>query len=116
MTLADQNCVPSAPGAQPLDAEQIESLGMQTPAWVVIDGPQLERELAFPDFQSALDFVVAVGAEAESQDHHPELRLTWGRVLIRLDTHDVGGLSESDFILAARIDRLAAAAGVAAQG
>jgi 4a-hydroxytetrahydrobiopterin dehydratase len=77
------------------------------PGWSVVRGRKLRATFAFADFASALDFVNEVGALAESQWHHPDLELAWGRVAVELSTHDVGGLSERDFLLAAKIDLLA---------
>ena len=62
------------------------------------------EDLSFPDFKSALDFVNRVGAVAEEQGHHPDIHLTWGRADIETWTHDAGGITESDFTLAAKID------------
>jgi 4a-hydroxytetrahydrobiopterin dehydratase len=72
----------------------------------VIDEHQITRKFTFPDFQQALDFVNRVGAVAEEQGHHPDILLTWGKVEITLWTHAVNGLTESDFIMAAKIDRI----------
>ena len=72
----------------------------------MIDEHQITRKFTFPDFQQALDFVNRVGAVAEEQGHHPDILLTWGKVEITLWTHAVNGLTESDFIMAAKIDRI----------
>jgi 4a-hydroxytetrahydrobiopterin dehydratase len=72
----------------------------------VVEGHHLARSFPFPDFRTALDFVNRVGAVAEEEGHHPDLCLSWGRVDIRIWTHKIDGLTESDFILAAKIDRL----------
>jgi 4a-hydroxytetrahydrobiopterin dehydratase len=109
LSLADRSCRPVARGTPPLDAAQIAPLAAQVPRWTVEQGHRLRRAFRFPDFAMALAFVNSIGAEAESQGHHPDLALGWGRVEVTLTTHDVGGLSEADFILAARIDRLAEA-------
>lgn len=74
--------------------------------WQVIDERHLEKEFSFKDFQSALDFINKVGELAEQADHHPELSFTWGRATVRIWTHSIGGLSEADFIFAARSERL----------
>lgn len=75
--------------------------------WQVIDEHHLEKTFAFANFQEALDFTNAVGALAEAVDHHPEICLTWGKAKITIWTHSIGGLSEADFIFAARCDELA---------
>jgi 4a-hydroxytetrahydrobiopterin dehydratase len=74
--------------------------------WQVIDEHHLLRTYKFPDFKSALEFVNRVGALAEEQGHHPDILLAWGKVEITLWTHAVDGLTESDFILAAKIERI----------
>ena len=76
----------------------------------MIDHHHLERSFTFPNFQTALDFVNRVGGLAEEQGHHPDLYLSWGRVGIKIWTHKIDGLTESDFILAAKIDRIKASA------
>jgi 4a-hydroxytetrahydrobiopterin dehydratase len=74
--------------------------------WSAVNEHHLFRSCKFPDFKSALDFVNRVGAIAEEQGHHPDILLTWGKVDITIWTHKVDGLTESDFILAAKIDKL----------
>lgn len=106
MSLAEQDCVPCRGGVPPLNAEQISPLSGQTPGWAVVDDHHICREFGFPDFAQALDFVNALGAEAEAQGHHPDLELSWGRVGVTLYSHKIGGLSEADFVMAARIDRI----------
>ena len=78
----------------------------QVPQWRVIDEHHLTREFTFPDFKTALGFVNRVGAVAEEQGHHPDILLTWGRVVLTLWTHKIDGLTESDFIMAAKMDKL----------
>lgn len=73
------------------------------PDWRVRDD-RLSKPFVFPDFKSALDFVNRVGAVAEERGHHPDIHLTWGRADIETWTHDAGGITESDFTLAAKID------------
>jgi len=74
--------------------------------WQVIDEHHLEKEFKFKNFQGALDFTNKVGELAEVIDHHPEICLTWGRARITILTHSIGGLSEADFVFAAKTDRL----------
>ena len=109
MSLAQRTCKPGLPGTPPLTPKLRAPLAAQVPAWRVVRGKELRREFRFKDFATALAFVNRIGAQAEAQGHHPDLELGWGRVAVSLSTHDVGGLSEADFILAARIDRLHAA-------
>ena len=78
----------------------------QSAQWKVVNEHHIVRSYTFPDFRTALDFLNKVGALAEEQRHHPDILLAWGRVEITIWTHKVDGLTESDFILAAKIDRL----------
>jgi 4a-hydroxytetrahydrobiopterin dehydratase len=108
-SLADKNCVPCHGGVPPLKGKELAAIHRQLPDsahWIVVDEHHIVRKYQFPDFRSALAFVNKVGALAEEQGHHPDIVLTWGMVEITLWTHAVKGLTESDFILAAKIDRL----------
>jgi 4a-hydroxytetrahydrobiopterin dehydratase len=104
--LADKQCVPCRGGMPPLKGEELNALHRNVPDWTVTNEHHLQREFRFPDFKQALDFVNLVGAIAEDQGHHPDILLTWGKADITLWTHSVNGLTESDFIMAAKIDRL----------
>jgi 4a-hydroxytetrahydrobiopterin dehydratase len=104
--LAAKTCVPCKGGVPPLKGEQLQSLAKQVPQWQVIQEHHLTRNFTFPDFRRALDFVNRVGAIAEEQGHHPNILLTWGRAEITMWTHKIDGITESDFILAAKIDQL----------
>jgi 4a-hydroxytetrahydrobiopterin dehydratase len=75
--------------------------------WMVMGSERLEKGFHFPDFLSALAFVNRVGTVAEEEGHHPDIHLSWGHVMVTIWTHAVGGLTENDFILAAKIDSLA---------
>ena len=89
-----------------LSPEEAGRHAAQRPQWRVVDGKKLARTFRFPDFRSALDFVNRAGAIAEEQGHHPDLHLSWGRVEVETWTHDAGGLTEQDFLLASKIDGL----------
>jgi 4a-hydroxytetrahydrobiopterin dehydratase len=103
--LLAKQCIPCTIDTPPLVADEIERLKSQLQSdWVVQDQRQLERRFKFKDFVSALEFVNKVGALAEEEGHHPDLELSWGRVIVRLMTHKIKGLSYNDFILAAKID------------
>ena len=104
--LAQLTCVPCRGGVPPLTAEEIRPLQKQVPQWNVVNNHHIERQFSFPDFKTALDFVNRVGNLAEEQGHHPDILLAWGKVGITIWTHKIDGLTESDFILAAKIDRL----------
>ncbi|MCI0566251.1 4a-hydroxytetrahydrobiopterin dehydratase [bacterium] len=106
MTLSNKKCVPCEGGVPPLARGEIEELKKETPEWRVIDNAKIEREWKFADFALALAFVNKVGEIAESENHHPDILLFgWNKVRLSLSTHAIGGLSENDFILAAKIDR-----------
>jgi 4a-hydroxytetrahydrobiopterin dehydratase len=104
--LAEKTCIPCKGGTPPLTGDALHQLSHQLPNWKVIDEHHITRAFTFPDFQKALDFVNRVGAVAEEQGHHPDILLTWGKAEITLWTHSAKGLTESDFILAAKIDQL----------
>ena len=88
----------------PLTGEIAAKLLAQLDGWSVTDGPRLGKQWKFPDFTTALAFVNRVGALADAEDHHPDVTLGWGRVGVELWTHAAGGLTENDFIQAAKID------------
>ena len=105
--LASKTCVPCRGGVPPLKGEELKALQVQVNgAWKVVQEHHLIRIFLFPDFQQALDFVNKVGAIAEEQGHHPDIYLAWGRAEVKTWTHKIDGLTESDFILAAKIDEL----------
>jgi 4a-hydroxytetrahydrobiopterin dehydratase len=104
--LATKTCVPCRGGVPPLRGQELSSLHQQVPQWQVINEHHVTRKFTFPDFKTALDFVNRVGNLAEQQGHHPDILLVWGRVEITLWTHKIDGLTESDFIMAAKIDQL----------
>jgi 4a-hydroxytetrahydrobiopterin dehydratase len=105
--LAAKQCVPCKGGVPPLAGEALESLLAQLgPAgWQVISGHHLEKSYTFDDFSSALAFVNRIGAVAEEQGHHPEIYLGWGKVRLTVWTHKIEGLTESDFVFAAKADQ-----------
>ena len=93
----------------PLRGKELEELERQLPDWEVVEGHHLRREFRFRNFREALDFVNRVGELAEEQGHHPDIDFGWGRAAITVFTHKIDGLTESDFVLAAKVDRLYAA-------
>jgi 4a-hydroxytetrahydrobiopterin dehydratase len=106
--LAEKHCVPCRGGTPPLKGEAIETLRRQLHTdWQVVDEHHLERSFRLPDFRQALDLTNRVGELAEAEGHHPDLYLAWGKVKVQVWTHKIDGLTESDFVLAARIDALA---------
>ena len=104
--LAKKQCVPCRGGVPPLSKEKANELLEQFDGWTIEGGHHLNREFTFPDFAQALAFVNRVGAIAEEQGHHPDLYLAWGKVRVEIWTHKIDGLTESDFILAAKIDEI----------
>lgn len=104
--LADKQCVPCRGGVPPLKGKELQAFLRNVPQWTAPNEHHLHREFRFPDFRQALDFVNRVGAVAEEQGHHPDMLLSWGKVEVTLWTHKIDGLTESDFIMAAKIDRL----------
>jgi 4a-hydroxytetrahydrobiopterin dehydratase len=106
--LARKKCIPCEGGIAPFTPAQAQELLQQlNPDWMVIDDAHLlVREFRFKDFKDAMEFANKVGKIAEAEGHHPDLNIGWGRVAVELTTHAIEGLSENDFILAAKIDEL----------
>jgi len=104
--LASKHCVPCRGGVPALRGGEIEELLAGVPGWSVRGEHHLERTYLFADFRSALAFVNRVGELAEQEGHHPDVALSWGKVRLEIFTHKANGLTESDFILAAKISRL----------
>lgn len=107
MDLAQKKCIACEGDVPPLNRVEAEVLMKQLNAWTLSgDGKWLSKEFTFKDFKEALRFTNAVGALAESEGHHPDLQLSWGKAVVELTTHAIKGLSENDFILAAKIDKI----------
>ncbi|MEN8184283.1 MAG: 4a-hydroxytetrahydrobiopterin dehydratase [Myxococcota bacterium] len=105
--LADRRCVPCKGGVPPLSGAALDPLRAQlAEGWSVVEEHHLERDYRFADFRSALAFTARVGEMAEEQQHHPDLWLSWGRLRVTIWTHKINGLTESDFVFAAKADRL----------
>ena len=105
MGLSEKTCIPCRGGVPPLTADEIKPLAAQVNEWKVISNHHVEKEFKFPDFRTALSFVNKVGEIAEEQGHHPDIYLAWGKAGIKIWTHKINGLTESDFVMAAKIDR-----------
>ena len=106
-SLANEKCIPCRGGIPALKGEELAALARELGAeWRVVDEHHLEREFRFPDFAQALAFTNKVGAIAEEEGHHPDIYLAWGKVRVTIWTHKVDGLTRSDFVLAAKIERL----------
>lgn len=104
--LATKACVPCRGGVPPLRGEELASLQEQVDGWNVLEEHHITKTFKFSNFREALKFGNQVGDLAEEQGHHPDLFLAWGKVEITIWTHKINGLTESDFILAAKIDKL----------
>jgi 4a-hydroxytetrahydrobiopterin dehydratase len=104
--LAAKHCVPCDGGIPPLRGAELDAYARQLPGWKIIAQHHVAKSFLFPDFLAALDFVNRVAAVAESEGHHPDLCLSWGKVDVKIYTHKIKGLSESDFVLAAKVDQV----------
>lgn len=104
--LSNRECVPCLKSLPPFSKDQIDAHLSQLEGWDLVSGFRLEKIFKFRDFREALDFTNRVGLLAERQQHHPNIYLTWGKVMVSLYTHKIGGLHLNDFILAAKIDRI----------
>ncbi len=105
--LTQKHCVPCEGGALPLMRDESAHLHEQTPQWVIApDGLSIARTFVFKSFVEAMDFANKITPIAEAEGHHPDLAISWGKVMITLQTHAIGGLSENDFILASKIDAI----------
>jgi len=103
-SLASKHCVPCHGGVPRLKDEEIGPLLAQLAGWRVVEEHHLSKEYKFANFAAALDFVNGVGRVAETEGHHPDIEFGWGYARLKIYTHAIDGLSESDFVLAARID------------
>ena len=113
--LAKGECVPCRGGVPTLTAAEIEALLREVPSWRVaeVEGiKRLSREFKTDDFAAAMDLAVRIGELAEREQHHPDLHVAWGRLRVEVWTHKIRGLHRNDFILAAKVDAIAAEAGV----
>lgn len=104
--LADKHCRACELGVGRLGAANVATFIARTPLWTVKNNHEIFREFKFKNFAEALSFVNRVGAIAESEGHHPDIKFGWGYVEITLFTHAVKGLSENDFIMAAKIGEI----------
>ena len=106
-SLADQKCVPCKGGTPPLTDAEIAPLRAELgPGWEVEAGTKLIKSFSFKNFVAAVDFVNAIARVAEEEGHHPDLYVRWGQVRVFLWTHVIDGLTPSDFVMAAKIDRI----------
>jgi 4a-hydroxytetrahydrobiopterin dehydratase len=107
--LAKKKCVPCEKGTPPLKGKKLTKLYNQlSNGWLVLDDHHLEKNFKFKNFRQALDFTNQVGKLADTEGHHPDIYLAWGKVHLKVWTHKIDGLSENDFIFAAKVDHLPA--------
>jgi 4a-hydroxytetrahydrobiopterin dehydratase len=104
--LTQKQCVPCEVGMPPMKPEAVAKLAESVPLWKVIDNKKLSREFTFKNFKEAMTFINQVADIAESEGHHPDIYVFYNLVRLELSTHAIGGLSENDFILAAKTDAL----------
>ena len=104
--LADGVCIPCSGGVPPLKGDELLSYKKKLDNnWELIDEHHLEKEYLFKNFRKALNFTIKIGELAENQNHHPDIYLAWGKVKLTIWTHKIDGLTESDFIFAAKADQ-----------
>ena len=104
--LAKKTCIPCKGGVPPLKGAKLDDLLEKLKNnWKIIKEHHLEKEYSFKNFKEALDFTIKVGELAENQGHHPDIFLAWGKVKLTIWTHKIDGLTESDFIFAAKADK-----------
>lgn len=106
--LAERECTACTSDDDPLEGEALDELyeGIDSDVWEIVDEHHLEGTYAFDDFRDALEFTKEVGELAEEEWHHPDIHLSWGEVAIQMWTHKIDGLFETDFVMAARMDRM----------
>jgi len=109
MNLNEKSCKSCVSGGETLSDSQITELMPEVSKWS-LQKKKIARSFNFKDFKTALSFVNEVGQLAEKENHHPDIQLSWGKVVLELSTHSARGLTENDFILAAKVDQLAAKA------
>ena len=103
--LKSQKCVPCEQGGDPLPDNRVQELLPKVPGWK-LEGKKIARTFEFKNFKTALEFVNKVGNEAENQGHHPDFHIHYNQVILELWTHSMDGLSENDFVMAAKINDL----------
>jgi 4a-hydroxytetrahydrobiopterin dehydratase len=104
--LTEKHCVPCEVGTQPFDLETINGLLPMVPEWKLEDTTKIKRRFKFNNFIESMRFINEVAQLAEAEGHHPDIFVSYSYVRISLTTHNIGGLSENDFIMAAKIDEI----------
>ena len=103
--LSSKRCTPCAKGSPALTDQQQAAFGKETPEWQVIEGSKIRREYKFKTYMDGVAWVQQAGQISDSEDHHPDIHIFFRRVVLELWTHTVNGLSENDYILAAKLDQ-----------
>jgi len=99
-------CVPCEGGVSPFDKKKVDQYIKQLPkGWKAVDGKKIQKEFKFKSFPETIAFVNKVALIAQEEGHHPDMEVHYSRVSVEFSTHAIGGLSENDFIMAAKIDR-----------
>jgi 4a-hydroxytetrahydrobiopterin dehydratase len=107
MELKEQNCTVLEKGTPPMDENQIKNYRKMLPTqWQVVDNKVLRKEYVFDEYKRELAFVQALGMVADKENHHPDMHAGYKKVVVEFTTHDVGGLSVNDFIMASKADEL----------
>lgn len=107
MDFTSKKCIPCEGGTKPLTKGKIEEyLSVINPAWEVVDDLKLKRKFKFHNFKKAIEFVNKLADLAESEGHHPDIEINYNKVTLELTTHAIGGLSENDFIMAAKTESI----------
>ncbi len=106
-SLAQKKCVACEGGTAPLSRVEAEVLLKQVQGWTLSgEGTAISKTFTFRNFKDSLAYAGKIGAIAEEEGHHPDLHVSWGKLVVELSTHAIGGLSENDFIMAAKVDQL----------
>lgn len=105
--LTKKRCIPCEGGVPHLQGKELQALMQELGHdWELIDERKLQKEFRFSNFREALNYTIAVGELAEEENHHPDVLLSWGKVQLVIWTHKINGLTESDFILAAKCEEI----------
>jgi 4a-hydroxytetrahydrobiopterin dehydratase len=104
--LVDRACQPCPKGTPALTEEKRSELGREVPEWVVVDGERIRREYRFKAYMDGVGWTQLIGKAADAEDHHPDIHVLYRKVIVELWTHTVNGLSENDYILAAKFDQI----------
>ncbi len=106
VNLSSKKCQPCAGATPPLTVEEASKFLAQVSGWELVEGSKIKKEFKFKNFTASMDFVNNIAKIAEAENHHPSIFINYNKVKITCTTHAIGGLSENDFILAAKIDKL----------